>query len=92
MIRALYLDFGFFSTLAICLLLVVLFIFWMAGIAGIVANPDNKGKKAGNLSLILCVLIPIYPIIWLISDMVKEYVTIRRHSTAAKQNRFQNAE
>lgn len=92
MIRALYLDFGFFTTLAICLLLVILFIFWMAGIAGIVANPDNKGIQAGYISLLLCVFIPIYPIIWLISDMVKEYVTIRRHSAASKQNRLQKAE
>jgi O-antigen/teichoic acid export membrane protein len=92
MIRSLYLDFGFFTALAICLILFMLFIFWLAGIAGIIASPDNKEKETRILPVLLCVLVPVYPIIWLISDMIKEYLTIRRHSLSAKRNRVHSSE
>lgn len=79
MIRGLYIEFGFITALLLCVLIVVSFIFWMAGIAGLLANPDRK-KGADLATLLLCIFVPPYPIIWLIGDMVREYVTLRKHS------------
>jgi integral membrane sensor domain MASE1 len=79
MIRSIYLDFGFFPTLLICVGLVLFFITWMAGIAGMIANPDRK-KDVRFVTLALCVLVPPVPVIWLYGDIIREKVKIRRHS------------
>jgi len=79
MIRGIYLEFGFFLTLVVCVMIVISFIFWLAGIAGLLANPDRK-KGADFATLMLCVFVPPYPIIWLLGDMMREYLTLRRHS------------
>lgn len=84
MIRALYLDFGFFITLFICSLIVISVIFWLAGIAGLLANPDRK-KSTDILTVIVCVFVPIYPIIWLFGDMLREFLTMRKHSKKTGQ-------
>gem|GEM_PF-606405 len=85
MIRSLYLDFGFFTTLIICLGIVVFFIIWLAGIAGLLANPDTK-KEVGWVKIICCILIPVYPFLWLIFDTFKEYITIRKHTVNTQRN------
>lgn len=80
MIRGLYLEFGFFLAFVFCVMIVLSFIFWLAGIAGLLANPDRK-KGADFVTLMLCVFIPLYPIIWVISDMIREYITLKRHAS-----------
>ena len=53
----------------------VLFIFWLSGIAGLADIPDDRHK---NWKLVASVLIPIYPIIWLLVDMFRQHSHMNR--------------
>ncbi|MEX0720832.1 MAG: hypothetical protein WD059_09205 [Balneolaceae bacterium] len=69
MLQSFYSNFGFFGALAISVSLFIFFIFWIAGIAGITL-PYDGGRKKGNRWQIICaVLIPVYPVVWLLIDM-----------------------
>lgn len=69
MLQSFYDNFGFFGALALAIFLFVFFIFWMAGLAGI-SLPYDGGQKRGNKwQIIVAVLIPIYPVVWLIFEM-----------------------
>ena len=72
MIRSLYEQFGFFPSLFITTFMVVFIIFWLAGIAGILTNPDRK-NTVGIFTIALCVIVPPFPAIWLIFDMIRQY-------------------
>lgn len=66
MLQTFYNNFGFFGSIFISFTGFMFFIFWMSGIAGILeySKPSNRIYK-----LILAVLIPPYPIGWLIWDI-----------------------
>jgi len=73
MLQGFYSEFGFLGALVISGLGFILFIFWVAGIAGI-ALPEDGGQIRDNRWQIVCaVLIPPYPIIWLIRDMYLQH-------------------
>lgn len=69
MLQSLYENFGFFGALALAIFMVLFFIMWIAGIAGITLPYDAGRKKGNKWQVILAILVPIYPIIWLIVDI-----------------------
>ncbi len=76
MLETLYNYFGFTGSLLVAFFLFLCFVFWVAGIAGI----SSKHRPA-HLQIIfftLAILIPIYPVLWLIADMVKQKRQLRR--------------
>jgi len=69
-------------TLLISVLFVICIIFWLAGIAGLLANSDRR-KPTEWLTYALIILVPPYPIIWLIADILKQYFRITRKTKQA---------
>lgn len=86
MLRSLYEQLGFFPTLGFSVLFFMCFIFWLAGIAGLLANKDRK-KHTEWLTYALIILVPPYPIIWLIMDIFRQYFRITRKSAQAQLDR-----
>lgn len=76
MLESFYNNFGFIGSLIISLLIFLFFIFWMGGVAGICQEHDYK--KESIIRLVLAVLIPLYPVIWLISDMISQKKQLKR--------------
>ncbi|HBQ59503.1 MAG TPA: hypothetical protein DD671_07710 [Balneolaceae bacterium] len=73
MLQSFYENLGFFGALFTALLLFFLFIFWMAGIAGITLPYDGGRKKGNNWQIIVAVLFPPYPILWLLLDIFMQH-------------------
>lgn len=69
MLQSFYNSFGFVGSIAIALFIFLCFIFWMAGVAGVSQLPESRKK---NIKLVLSVLFPPYPIIWLFVDMYRQ--------------------
>jgi hypothetical protein len=69
MIQSLYLDFGFLGALFLLILIFFCFVFWVAGISGLA---DQKKSKKPNLKLVMSILVPPFPILWLIYDMYRQ--------------------
>lgn len=76
MLENIYNTFGFVGSLVVSLLVFFFFIFWMAGVAGICKEHD--GKKASIIRLFLAVIIPLYPVIWIIIDMIVQKRELKR--------------
>lgn len=76
MLESVYEIFGFAGTLGISLLAIFFLIFWMAGVAGICKNYDINGTP--YVRLFLSILIPIYPVIWIIADMISQKKELKR--------------
>lgn len=76
MLETLYYYFGFVGALLVSLLFFFFLIFWMAGVAGICnhAEKDTPNK----FLLFLAIIIPLYPVIWIIMDMIKQKRELRR--------------
>lgn len=69
MLQSFYENFGFFGALALAIILFLFFILWMAGIAGLSLPYDGGQKKGKSWQIVLAVLIPIYPVLWLLVDI-----------------------
>lgn len=69
MLQTFYNNFGFAGSIAISFVAFIVFIFWMAGISGIVYEKDEGHK---TLKVVLAILLPPYPLIWLFMSMYKE--------------------
>ncbi len=78
MLKWSYLHFGFFGTVFLALFMFLLFIMYLAGIAGISILPD--GDRTKNIKLILSVLIPPFPVIWLFIDVYRQHKAIKSRS------------
>lgn len=76
MLETFYNNFGFVGSLVIALLIFLFFIFWMGGVAGICKEHDSK--KDSVFRLVMAVLIPIYPVVWLIFDMISQKKQLKR--------------
>jgi len=70
MIEALYNSVGFFLSIVILFVGFGVFVFWIAGLAGIAELPKSKYKTT---KLIIGILFLPYPFFWLIHDIYKEY-------------------
>ncbi len=69
MLQSFYENFGFFGALALAFFLFIFLIFWVAGIAGITLPYDGGRKKGHTWQIVLAVLFPPYPVLWLFVDM-----------------------
>ncbi len=76
MLESFYNNFGFVGSLVLALLIFLFFIFWMGGVAGLCREHDSQ--KDSIFRLVLAVLIPIYPVVWLILDMISQKKQLRR--------------
>lgn len=70
MLETFYNNFGFMGSLVVSLLLFLFFIFWMAGVAGICKQ--QNGEEATTIRLVFAVLIPLYPVVWILLDMISQ--------------------
>jgi len=70
MLENLYQTFGIFGSLVVALIIFLLIIFWVAGIAGLT---DRSQRAIKTWQIVLSVLFPPFPVIWLIYDMVRQY-------------------
>ncbi len=76
MLETLYNYFGFAGSLIVAMLAFFFFIFWIAGVAGICAK--KRPPVRNTIFISLAVFIPIYPIFWVIADMIKQKRELRR--------------
>lgn len=67
MLKWLYASLGFWGSVFFTLTAFVLFIFWIAGMAGI--STIRSTDRSKSMKLLLSVVVPPYPIIWLLVDM-----------------------
>ncbi len=75
MIQWFYSELGFAGTILVALLIFILFILWLAGIAGIVALRATNTTR--SLKLVLGVLLPPFPIGWILWDMRRQHKIIK---------------
>ena len=79
MLKAFYNTFGFAGALLVSFFSFIYIIFWMAGIAGIYKQPITPGRK---WRLLVAILFPPYPFIWLIVDMITQYRYMKKEDPA----------
>ncbi len=70
MLESFYNSFGFIGALLISFLLFIFIIFWIAGLAGLTLT--KKHRQAKSLQLIIAVLFPPYPLVWLVTDIIRQ--------------------
>lgn len=70
MLKWAYIHLGFVGTILLSLLIFLGFVFYLAGVAGI--SISSGTDKAKNTLLIIGILFPLYPIGWLIRDMIQQ--------------------
>ena len=76
MLETLYNYFGFAGSLVVAFLSFMFLVFWIAGVAGITLGKRKPSRQI--LFILMAVLIPPYPVLWLIADMVKQKRELRR--------------
>jgi len=76
MLETLYNFFGFAGSLLFSLFIFAFFVFWMAGVAGICLRKRPPVRQFIFFSL--AIFIPVYPVLWLIADMIKQKRELRR--------------
>lgn len=76
MLETLYNYFGFAGSIFVSFLMFMFFVFWVAGIAGI--SSKNRPAHRQIIFFTLAVLVPVYPVLWLIADMIKQKRQLRR--------------
>lgn len=79
MLQTFYDLFGFFGALGLSLALFLFFILWIAGIAGITLPVDGGKPKFNKWEVVVAIFIPIYPIYWLIRDVIEQHVFMRKN-------------
>ena len=70
MIQRFYENFGFFGALFLSGFLFVLFVLWLAGLAGITVPFDGGKLRHNKWQIFVSVLVPIYPILWIIKETI----------------------
>lgn len=76
MLETLYNYFGLIGSLAVAFLSFIFFVFWMAGVAGICTR--NRPPIRQFIFFSLAIFVPVYPVFWLIADMIKQKKELRR--------------
>lgn len=79
MLKSFYELFGFMGALLLSLAIFLLFIFWAAGLAGITLPVDGGKPKYNRWEVILAILIPVYPIYWILKDIIMQYIFMRKN-------------
>lgn len=76
MLETVHNIFGFAGSLFFSFLVFLFFVFWMAGVAGIVQGDRKPTRQFIFYSL--AILVPVYPVIWLIADMIRQKKQLRK--------------
>lgn len=76
MLETLYNYFGFTGSLIVAFIIFLFFVFWIAGVAGICSR--NRPPHRQWIFFSLAIFIPVYPVFWLIADMIKQKRQLRR--------------
>lgn len=76
MLETVHNIFGFAGSLIISFLAFLFFVFWMAGVAGIVQGNRKQSRQVVFFSL--AIFVPVYPVIWLIADMIRQKKKLRK--------------
>lgn len=76
MLETVHNIFGFTGSLLFSFLVFIFFVFWMAGVAGIVQGDRKQSRQIIFFSL--AIFVPIYPVIWLIADMIRQKKQLRK--------------
>ncbi len=76
MLETLYNYFGFAGSLLVSFIIFTFFVFWIAGVAGITSRNRPPVKQVIFFSL--AIFVPLYPVLWLIADMIKQKKQLRR--------------
>ena len=78
MLKSFFELFGFLGASILSLALFLLFILWLAGLAGITIPVDGGKPKSTKLQVLVAILVPIYPIYWLIRDILEQYFFMKK--------------
>jgi hypothetical protein len=76
MLETLYNYFGFAGSLIVAFLSFFFFVFWIAGVAGICSK--KRPPVRNTIFISLAVFVPVYPVLWLIADMIKQKKKLKR--------------
>lgn len=76
MLETVHNIFGFAGSLLFSFLVFMFFVFWMAGVAGIVQGDRTKSRQI--IFFALAIFVPVYPVIWLIADMIRQKKKLRK--------------
>jgi len=76
MLETFYDTFGFAGAFITSFLLFICIIFWIAGLAGISMIEESDTSK--TIRLTLAILIPVYPLFWMIKDMIVQKIDIQQ--------------
>ncbi|MCG8372062.1 MAG: hypothetical protein MI700_00930 [Balneolales bacterium] len=78
MLKTFFDIFGFWGALIAALLSFLLFIFWIAGLAGITLPVDGGKPKFNIWEVLIAILVPPYPIYWVIRDIIEQHRFMKR--------------
>lgn len=73
MLKTFYENIGFVGSLILSIILFLFFIFWIAGLAGITLPVDGGKAKYNKWQVLFAVMVPIYPVVWLITDIIAQH-------------------
>lgn len=76
MLETLHNIFGLVGSLIVSFLIFLFFVFWMAGVAGIVQGERKQSRQI--IFYALAIFVPVYPVIWLIADMIRQKKQLRK--------------
>jgi hypothetical protein len=76
MLETLHNYFGFTGSLLVAFISFIFLIFWIAGVAGICSKKRPAGRQAVYFTL--AILVPPYPVFWLITDMIQQSKELKR--------------
>lgn len=76
MLETVHKIFGFAGSLIFSFIVFLFFVFWMAGVAGIVQGDRKQSRQMTFIAL--AIFIPVYPVIWLIADMIRQKKQLRK--------------
>lgn len=76
MLQWFYDQFGLLGSIMVAALFFALFVFWISGIAGI--NTSRTTEHRRNLLVTIAVLFPPYPILWLVKEIVRQYMVLKQ--------------
>ena len=79
MLSTFYELLGFFGALFLSLAMFLLFIFWVAGIAGITLPVDGGKPKYNRVEVFVAIVIPVYPIYWIIKDIIEQHMFMKNN-------------
>lgn len=76
MLETVHEIFGFAGSLLFSFIVFLFFVFWMAGVAGIVQGDRKQTRQI--IFIALAIFVPLYPVVWLIADMIRQKKQLRK--------------